>query len=129
MRIKSLGVPYGQARAVDYSVKCGLQIEMRDILKLSDLAELESDVSWRNELGKSEHALFFTQFSVCFAFGQHVLSPPNLLAPQPLHFSRQLGVVDSAYALSRSRRKNSLVTPQSMISHGRTSSRPKARFA
>ena len=66
------------------------------IVNLSDLAELESDVSWRHKLGQSQHALLFTQFSCFIALGQHVLSPPYLFAPQPLHFSRQLGVVASA---------------------------------
>ena len=69
--------------------------------------------------------------------GRKYRSPQGPLAPERQKFAdglflkllRQFGVVFEQYAFSRSRRKNSFVTPQSITSHGSTSSSPKSRFA
>ena len=97
-----------QAAGVDLSPKIGiraalemalvwqddyaLQIEMGDELKRPLFAKFDSngDRGIKHWQGK----LFFARSY--FFFGQHDLSPPSLFAPQPLHFSRQLGVVASA---------------------------------
>ena len=53
MRIKTLGIPYGQAGSVYNAIERSLQIEMRDILESSEFAEFKSDSTRRNKLGKS----------------------------------------------------------------------------
>ena len=104
MRVEPLGLPNRKSAAFDGAPNGALEIEVRNVPR---------------------QPCFFKEHS----YGQHERFPPRRFAPQPEHWVRQSGVVSAARAFSDSRTKNARLTPQSMWSHGSSSSYARRRAA
>ena len=134
--IEALGEPDGQTRADKCALHEPLQVEMRDELHFPDLVKakphrqglaLRMNVIHDKVPCNGQGTFYFCSRCLQSSRLHHVCSPPNLSAPHAAHASMQFLVVLVSYARVRSRSKKDLSTPQSMMSHGRISSRPKPR--
>ena len=88
-RIEYLSIPRRNPCARDYPRHGPDKIEVRDILEHTDLVKSGSDRLRSRRDRLFLRGGFFCHALIQFCFGHHVLSPPSLFAPQPVHCSAQ----------------------------------------
>ena len=126
--LSPLACAYARARGADRMSSFG------DWIALSDVCDVPTAKLIQHEVSDGIIAPGYEPEALAILAGKkkgnyNVVQIDPDYVPAPQERREIFGVVFEQYAFSRSRRKNSFVTPQSITSHGSTSSSPKSRFA